>query len=140
MHQSQPTVMNSKKGSLSSSAGLNKINPGCDGMIGEFVLIKEEDTSEYSIYCGESFNTPSDSLPVEPTENQTTITDGVRTVGEQYREEIFIKTEIKLENVDAEGDCRKMSDEESDPLHFVKDEGIKDEVYLEETETVQSKF
>lgn len=64
-------------------------------------IYKEEDTGEYS--DGENFKTQLDFLPVEPVVNKTAIVDGIRTSGEQYRQGVPIKTEIKLENIDVEG-------------------------------------
>lgn len=114
--------MNSK-GHYSNSMSLNDIHPDCDGVIGEFIPIKEE---------------ASDDLPVENVKNETTIIDDVS--GEQCTQGIFIKAEINLENIEVAGDSTKTTDEEYDPLQLVKVEETTHENCLGKNKAVKSKL
>lgn len=93
--------MNSKA-HLSNLTNFNQISPDCDSVKDELEPVTQEASSN-----GES---------VDPIENKTTIVDGIRTNDDGNMEVIYIKTEIKLENIDFEEDCPGTADEKPEDI------------------------
>lgn len=94
---------------------------------------------------------------MEPIENESAIIENERKNGDENIQEIFVETEIKLENIDIEEHSPRIADEkpdfqtlpntdkdisydESKPLHLVKvEEKAFDEKYLDKGGAVESK-
>lgn len=70
------------------------------------------DKSEFSGHCDGSSKVTSNASTMKPVEDETV--NSIRITDEHHREAIFVKQEIMLENEDDEGDCPRMTEEDTE--------------------------
>lgn len=95
------------------------MNTVYDSVADEFKPIKAEDVGEYSL-CGRNFKAPLDGMRLELIEGEPVVNDNVKTNGDLYRQETFIKGEINLENVDIEENSGTEVDETDIHMEDIK--------------------
>lgn len=97
----------------------NEINPDCANVVEELQPMKEVvlniDASEFSDYYDDS-KAFSHVLPMEIFKDETTTERA-----EQYREGILKEEEIKVENIIFEGDCHRVTDEDTNDTLIVEE-------------------